>query len=114
MLIQLLPTLHTSFPRTFIIKSNANNGGNPPFPVIAFINEEVTGCINEETIDANNEAAIGAIIAPRGESYFFISCFTVLIAPSVNRPDFSSDSTILATLLISSFQMNKVNLFLLL
>ena len=36
-----------------------------PFPVIAFINEEATGCINEEAVGAINEAAIGAIIAPR-------------------------------------------------
>ena len=41
-----------------IIKGNTNNGRNPPscpfpalmtrFPVIAFINNEATGCVNEE------------------------------------------------------------------
>ena len=57
----------------FTIKCNANNNGRDPlfcpfpalmtpFPVIAFITEEATGCINEEAIGAVNEAAIGAII----------------------------------------------------
>ena len=67
----------------FNIKSNANNGRIPPsclfsalltpFPVLAFINEEATGCINEEAISATNEVTIGAIIAPRNlPSCFFI------------------------------------------
>ena len=62
------------------------------FPGIAFINEEATGSINKEAIGAINEATISAIIAPRNQpSCFFISCFTVSAAPSVNRPEFSSD-----------------------
>ena len=88
----------TPFPSPFIIKGNArrkvNEGGNhfsvllTPFPDIAFIKKEATGCINEEAIDAINEAAIGAIIAPRYSltSLYFISCFTVSVARSINRP----------------------------
>ena len=54
----------------------------------------------------------GAIIVPSNPpSYFFISCFTVSFAPSINKPDFSSDSTILVISFISSFEMNKVNIF---
>ena len=78
-----LPTLLTYFPRTFIIKGNANNERNPfscpfsalitPFLVIAFINEEATGCIYEEVIGAINGAAIGSIIGSRNPpSCFFI------------------------------------------
>ena len=68
MLLYLLPVLVTSFPRTFIIKGNTNNGTNTPscqVPVIAFIREEAAGCSNEEAIGAINEAAIGDIISPR-------------------------------------------------
>ena len=94
-----LPALVTPFPRTFIIKGNANNERNPPSctsPVIAFINAKATGCVNEEAIRAFNEAVIGSIIAPRNPpSCFFISFFNVSLASSINRPDFSSDSTIL-------------------
>ena len=103
MFLYPLPALVTSFPRTFIIKSNVNNGRNPSsclFPVIAFINKEVTSCVNEEATGAINEAAIDTM------------SFTVAVAPSVNRPDFSFDSTILIILSISSFEMNKVNPFL--
>ena len=61
--------LLTPFPEmAFVTKFNANNGRNPsscPFPFrdIEFI--------NEDAIDAINEAAIGAIIAPRNPP----SCF---------------------------------------
>ena len=83
-----------------------------PFPDIAFINEQVTGCTNEETIGAVNEAATGAIIAPKNTpSCFFISWFTVSVTLSIYRPGFSSDSTILIIASISSFEMNKVDLF---
>ena len=99
MLSYPLPALVTPFPRTFIIKGNANNERNPPScssPVIAFINEKVTGCVNEEATGAINEAVIGSIIASRNPpSCFFISFFNVSLAPSINRSDFSSDSMIL-------------------
>ena len=66
-----------------------------PFLVISFINEEDSGCISEETIRTIKETVIGAIIPPRNPtSYFFISCFTVSVAPSVNRLDFSINSAI--------------------
>ena len=103
MLLYHLPTLLTDFLITFIIKGNANNRRNPPscpFPVIAFIKEEAT------------DAVIGAIIAPRNPPCcFFISCFTISVAPLVNRPDISSDSTILKISSVSSFEIKKVKLY---
>ena len=96
----------TPFPKIlFTNKGAANNGINTPscpfpalvtpFPVIAFTNEEATGYISEEAIGAINEAGIGPIIAGTNQpSCFFTSCFTVSLAPSINRLDFSSDSTI--------------------
>ena len=67
-----------------------------PFPVMAFINEGTTGFINEKGIDGINQAAKVNIITPRSPpSHFLISCFTVLFATSVNRPDFSRDFSIL-------------------
>ena len=65
MFLYPLPALVTSFPRTFIIKGNVNNGRNPSsclFPVVAFINKEVTSCVNEEATGAINEAAIDTMI----------------------------------------------------
>ena len=74
---------------------------NPPLCPFSFINKEATGCINEESIRAINEAAVDAIIAPgHPRSCFFISCFTVSVAPSINRPNFFSDPT---TLISESF-----------
>ena len=65
-LLYLLPALLTYFPGTFIIKENANNGRSPPsaFPVLAFIKEEATRCINEEAIGAIYKAIMGSIISP--------------------------------------------------
>ena len=94
MLLCPLPALLTPFHRTFIIKGNANNGiilPSCPFPAIvkpfpekAFINKEATGRINEEAIGGINEAAIVAIIAATNPSFcFFISCFIVLVQPSI-------------------------------
>ena len=81
MLLCLFTVLLIPFPRTFFIKSNANNGRNPPscpftaiitfFLVIAFIDEEATDCFNEE--------AIGAIRVPRNPLYCF---FTFLLFKS--------------------------------
>ena len=107
------PCSCNNFCRTFIIKGNANNGRNPnlgPFLDIAFINEEETGCINGETIGPANEAAVSHHSIKNFTS-FFISCFTVLVVPSIYRPDFSSDFTILIISSISSFQLNKMNPF---
>ena len=70
---------------------------------IAFIIEEATGCINEE--------AVGAKAQANPPSCIFISCFSVSIAISIIRPDFSSDLTILIISSLSSFEMNKENLF---
>ena len=99
MLLYPLPAPVTSFSRIVILKRNANNGKIPPFypfPIlmtlfsdIVFINEENTSCIEETFIDAINEAIIGAIITPENPlSCLFISCFTVSVAPSINKPDF--------------------------
>ena len=122
MLLYPLPALLIPFPRTFNVEGNANNQRNSlscPFPdlmslflAIPFISEEGSGCTNEEAIGAINKAAIGDITAPRNlSSHFFISNFTVSVAPSINRCDFSSDSTILIISSISSFEKNKVNSF---
>ena len=56
------------FPKNVTIKVNTNNGKIPlsypflalltHFPVIAFINEEATRCVNEEPISAINETVI--------------------------------------------------------
>ena len=74
--------------------------------------KKLQGCINEEAIDAINRAAIDAIIAQRNPPYcFFILCFNVSIAPSINRLGFSSDFTISIISYISSFKINRVNLF---
>ena len=72
------------FPRTSISKGNAINGRNSsfcpfptlmtPFPDIAFINEDSTGCINEKAMGAINEEAIRSIKAPINQSYCFF-CF---------------------------------------
>ena len=72
-ILTAFPALVTTFCITFIIKGNAYNRRNTnlgPFPDIAFINEEPTGCINGETIDAVNEVAISFIIAPRTSPLF--------------------------------------------
>ena len=103
MLLYPFSALLTTFPETFILKRNTNNGRNLPscaFLGIGFTNDEATGCINEEAIGVINETVICAIIARRNPPYYyyyyyFISRFTVSVALSINRPDFSSDSTIL-------------------
>ena len=103
MLLYSLPAPVTPFSRIVILKRNANNGKIPPsypFPTlmtlfsdVAFINEENTSCIEETFIDAINEAinkcykcAIIALGNPL--SRLFISCFTVSVAPSINKLDF--------------------------
>ena len=116
MLLYPFSALLTTFPETFILKRNTNNGRNLPscaFLGIGFTNDEATGCINEEAIGVINETAICAIIARRNPPYYyyyyyyyyhyFILRFTVSVALSINRPDFSCDSTILITSAISSF-----------
>ena len=53
--------------------------------ILTYFSEEATGYINKEALDAISEAAIGAIIVPRNPlSCFFISCFTVSLAPSID------------------------------
>ena len=63
-------------------------------PIIPFTTEEFTGCPNEE---------IGLL--------FFISYFTVSVTLSMNMPESSKDFMILIISFISSFEINKVNLF---
>ena len=43
--------------------------------------------------------------------FFFISCFTVLVMPSINALESSNNFLILITSFISSFKINKVDLF---
>ena len=101
-------------------KSAADNWRNPPsclflafltpFSVIAFINDEATGCNQWRSHEFQDEAAIGPITGGRNPpSCFFILCFTVSHAPSFNRSDFFSDSMLLMISTISSFETNKVN-----
>ena len=44
-------------------------------------------------------------------SCFFISCFAVLVTPSINTPEYSNDFMILIISFISLFEINKVNPF---
>ena len=56
--------------------------------------------------------AKGANKAPRNlPSCFFILCFTVSVAPSINTPESSNDFVILIISFLSSFKINKVNPF---
>ena len=69
-----------------------------------FITEEITGC--------TKEAVNGANKAPRNlSSYFFVSCFTVSVTPSINTPESSNDFMVLIISFISSLEINKVNPF---
>ena len=61
-----------------------------PLPFILFTTEEITGCTNE---------------------CFFISSFTVLVTPPINTPKYSNYFMILIISFISSFKINKLNLF---
>ena len=79
MFLYPLLALLTPFPRPFIIQGNYNNGRNPsscPLPLLAFMNDEATGCINE--------AAIGAIIDLRNPPLLFFNlvsyCFSHTIS----------------------------------
>ena len=114
----LLYLLLTTFPWTFIIKGNFNNGRNPPscpFPDIAFINEEVTGCINEKKHRCYQWNSYSYHHRPKKPTFLsFISCFTDSVATSINRPDFYIDSTILIISSISLFEINEADLFLVL
>ena len=117
-----LPALLNPPRRILIIKDNANNGINAlssPFPalmtsflVIAVINEEATDLINQKAIGNINGAVTGTLIAPRNPcDRFFILCYTVSVAPLINKPESSSDSTLLIILSISSSEMNEINYF---
>ena len=122
MLLSPFSALAAPFPRILVVKGNANNGRSLhfcPFSIlvtplldVASISLEATGCIGEAAIDDTNETAINAVIAPGNSPFcFFISCFTVSLASSINRPELYSDFTILIIASISSFEMNKVNPF---
>ena len=65
--------------------------------------------INEEAIGIINEAVIIAPGYP--PSCFFISCLTVPVVPSINRPDFSSNSAILIISSTSLFEINRLSHF---
>ena len=69
------------------------------------LTEKITGC--------TNEAVKGANKAGRNlPSCLFISCWTVSVIPSINTFEFFDDFMILIISLISSFEINKVNIFL--
>ena len=59
-----------------------------------------------------NEVAKGANKAQRVPPFcFFISCFPVSVTPSINTSQSSNDFMIFIISFISSFEINKVNLF---
>ena len=69
------------------IKGNANNGRSPtscPFLVIAVVNEEATGCINEKARGAIDVAAISAIIASKHSLPCFILFHFLLFQYTIN------------------------------
>ena len=88
MLLYSLPALWVPFPRIFIIKGNADHGKNPPFcpfPVILFINEEATGCINEGAIGARGANNEEAYVVSNPPSYFFMFyCLSSIVNKFVN------------------------------
>ena len=65
----------------------------------------------EETIGCTNEAAKGLNKARRNppSCFFFISCFTVSVAPSINTLESSKDFITLMISIISSFEINNVS-----
>ena len=75
-----------------------------PLLLIPFTTEKITGRTNEVAKGPNK-----ALRNPR--SCFFISCFTVLVTPSINTPESPNDFMILIISFISSFEINKVNPF---
>ena len=56
-----------------------------PFPLIPFTTDNMTAC--------TTKAAEGAKKAPRSpaSSCFFISCCTISVTTSINKPEFSND-----------------------
>ena len=74
-----------------------------PLPLVPFTTEEITGC--------TNEAAKGANKAERNPPpYFFISCFTFSVIPSMNTFKSSNEFMILIISFKFLFKINKVNL----
>ena len=69
-------------------------------PVITFATEKIPGCTNEVP-RGPNKAPINA------PSCFFISCFTVSGAPSINAPESSNDFIISFYNIIHIFIRNK-------
>ena len=115
----LLALVTPFFPRIFIIKGKARNKWNPPspfptliipFPVIAFFNEEGTGCIIQEVIGAINEAAIGATTASRNwPSCVFLLCVTVFASFGMKKVSpFLALATPLLLIFISSLLQTKM------
>ena len=75
-----------------------------PLPPTRFSTEKIIGC--------TFEVAKGANKATRNPHFcFYISCFTALLTPSMNKPESSNDFMILIISFISSFEANKVNTF---
>ena len=70
-----------------------------PFPVLKFNNKKVPGCINEEVIGAHQWSCHACHHSPQEihlpVCLFVCLFFTVLLGPSINRSDFSSDSSVL-------------------
>ena len=75
-----------------------------PLPLILFTTNEITGCTIEAAKGANN--------SPKNPpSYFFISCFTVSVTPSINTHKSSNDFMVLIISFKSSLETNNANPF---
>ena len=75
-----------------------------PLPFIPFTTEEIIGC--------TNDVAEGANKAQKNlPPCFFISFFTVSVTPSITTTKSSNDFMVLIISFISSFKINRVNLF---
>ena len=75
-----------------------------PLSVITYTTDEITVCTTEAAKDANK-------VARNPPYFFFISCFTASVNPSINTSKSSNNFTILIISSISSFEMNNVNPF---
>ena len=75
-----------------------------PLPLMPFTTETVTGCTNEASNGANKDKK-------KMPSCLFILCFTVSVFLSIDASESSNNFMILIISFLSSFKINKVNLF---
>ena len=73
-----------------------------PILLILFTTEEITSYTNET-------ATVSKKALRNPPSCFFISCFHVIVTPSINTPESSNVFIVLIMSFISSLKINKVN-----